>query len=226
MGRVVRSTVISAGLIAAAVVGYGRLKSGVLVDIYQDRFHRARRDYTQLLDAYNQAVRKTAVTELRVDGGSLSVVVRTAEGVQRVIETPLDPYGEVYVDYVVLDGRLWIRRVFDEHTPPDKAVVIDPGLQSVAWDAAPGAVGKAVYRKLDEGRWVITVTGDGSLGLVRAGEPAEPGGPGVREGLNWAPRVREYDLAEEQGPAPKDGVTLGEVLRRVIGQDPDPPQGR
>ncbi len=46
-------------------------------------------------------------------------------------------------------------------------MLIDPRLVSVDWDGSVDNYGKAAYRSLGEGRWVVDVTGDGSLGLAR-----------------------------------------------------------
>ena len=131
-------------------------------------------DYERLRLTYNDLVRRTAVTELIVEDGKLSVAIRTAEGELKRIDTPYDPAGEIYVDYLVLDGRLWIRRVFDDNTTPRDATVINPTLSDIDWAAKHVQLGKAVYRSLSEGRWTITVTGDGSLGLDRTPDPAPP----------------------------------------------------
>ena len=67
-----------------------------------------------------------------------------------MIPTALGPAAEIYVDYVVRDGRLWIRRVFDSETPPATAVVVDPALADIEWSAEGEAYGKAAYRALGE----------------------------------------------------------------------------
>ena len=64
------------------------------------------RDYSALRETYNEAVRKSVVTELLVKNGTLCVVVRNAAGERETIETPFDPSREIYVDYVLVDGRL------------------------------------------------------------------------------------------------------------------------
>jgi hypothetical protein len=96
------------------------------------------------------------------------VAIRDASGAVRTIETPFDPSREIYVDFVVLDGRLWIRRVFDDRTPPEQGVLIDPALAEIDWSEDEAAHGKATYRALGPGRWIVSVTGDGSLGLARS----------------------------------------------------------
>lgn len=144
------------------------------------------RERDALRERYNEAVRRTAVTELVVADGTLDVIIRTAEGVQRRIETPFDPRSEIYVDYAILDGRLWIRRVFDAYTPPESGLVIDPLVETIDWDQRPEGFGKAVYRSLSPGRWIITVTGNGSLGLARVeGDASTP--------LTPQPPIRPFD---------------------------------
>jgi hypothetical protein len=112
------------------------------------------------------------VTELVVEDGRLSVAIRDAGGAIRTIETPFDPSREIYVDFVVLDGRLWIRRVFDDRTPPEQGVLVDPALAEIDWSEERAAYGKATYRALGPGRWIVSVTGDGSLGLARSRDDA------------------------------------------------------
>ena len=170
--------ILTAGSLAllsalAGVFGYRVLESDIASDIYRQRLADLGAEHDALIGQYNEAVRRSAVTELVVEGGELRIIVRTIDGTLSEIETPYDPSGEIYVDFAVVDGRLWVRRVFDANTPPSAGVVVDPKVARMNWDT-PGAVfGKAVYRSLDEGRWVVTVTGNGSLGLERA--PREAG---------------------------------------------------
>ncbi len=194
----------------AGFVGYQLVQANLKADIYRDRLTELADDYDQLRQTYNQAVRKTAVTELVVEDGKLCVSIRTNEGVVKQIPTPFDPSGEIYVDYVVLDGRLWVRRVFDAQTPPSAGVVVEPELTDVGWDDPALAHGKAVYRRLDEGRWVVTVTGDGSLGLAKAtgNEPTD---------LTSTPSVRDYEPVHEQARAEVDRIGPGDVVRRLVG---------
>lgn len=194
----------------AGFVAYRLMRAQVAGDVYLERLTQMQAEYEGLRLAYNEAVRRTAVTELVVADGKVSVAVRDASGAVRTIDTPFSPEHEIYVDYVVVEGRLWIRRVFDEKTPPDRAVVIDPALAHVDWDASNVAHGKAAYRRLGEGRWVVTVTGDGSLGLARA--PEEP----VR--LVAAPSLRDYAPIEAEARAAADDLTPLDVLRHALGR--------
>ena len=196
-------------LCVIAAVGYRLALSRLEVGIYRDRLASLSNDYETLRSTYNQAVAKTAVTELIVKGGRLSVVIRTIQGVERVIDTPFDPTREIYCDYVLLDGRLWIRRVYDSHTAPRDGLVIDKDLQYVNWDDPAARYGKAVYRSLGEGRWVVTVTGDGSLALVKVD-------PKVEVTLSGPPPVREYEQLKKEIDESLADVTPGDVLKRVI----------
>ena len=201
-----------AGLVLICVVAgiaYRLASSKVELDIYRDRLAGLCKEYESLRSMYNQAVRKTAVTELIVKDGRLSLAIRTIEGVDRVIDTSLDPAHEIYCDYVLLDGRLWIRRVYDAHTPPSSGLVIDEHLRQVDWNSPAARYGNAVYRSLSEGRWLVTVTGDGSLGLAKtdANPPATLSGP---------PPVRDYEQVDKQINEAMAQATFGEVLKRTF----------
>lgn len=197
-------------LIVAGIVGYKLVEANLKADIYRDRLTALSDDYDQLRETYNQAVRRTAVTELVVSDGKLCVSIRNSEGEVKSIPTPFDPSGEIYVDYVVLDGRLWIRRVFDTKTPPREGVLIDPALADVDWESNSSAHGKAVYRQLTEGRWVVSVTGDGSLGLTKAdtNDPVD---------LTSGPGVRDYEPISEQAKAAADRIGPVDVMKRLVG---------
>ncbi len=196
-------------LCVIAVVGYRWASAKVELDIYRDRLAGLSNEYESLRSMYNQAVRKTAVTELIVKDGKLSLAIRTIEGLDRVIETPFDPALEIYCDYVLLNGRLWIRRVYDGHTPPSKGLVIDDKLQHVDWNDPAARYGNAVYRSLGEGRWIVTVTGDGSLGLVQAGEI-------LNTPLSGPPPVQDYNQLDKQINEAIAHVTIADVLRRLL----------
>ena len=192
------------------MAGYRMTKSQMAAQVYRQRLQKLSENYETLRTTYNEAVRRTAVTELVIKADQLSVHVRTADGEARKIETPFDPDQAVYVDYVVKDGRLWIRRVFDEYTPPGKGVLIDPKLGAIDWDAQSVEHGKAVYRRLSEGRWVVTVTGDGSLGLEKrdADAPAE---------LSPPPKVRDYEQMQQQLQKQIDEVSATDVMHYWLG---------
>lgn len=215
----------------AAMFGYRTLRAELEAGVYRSRLEALTGEYEGLRERFNDAVERTAVTELVVKDGTLSVHVRTALGLVHEVQTPFDPTGEVYVDFVVLDGRLWIRRVFDARTPPGEGLVIDPDLARVEWDSgtrspdttAPasdtadtreldlrrGSYGKAVYRRLDEGRWVVTVTGSGSLGLVKVeGDAQVP--------LAHAPAVRDYETMSREIEDRFSKIGPGDVWKRLV----------
>jgi len=193
------------------VLAYRLVEARIASEVYRTRLLEVARDYDRLRVQYDEAVRRTAVTELRVKDGALSVTIRTAEGELHSIPTPYDPSNEIYVDYAVVDGHLWIRRVFDAATPPDQALVIDPSLRRIDWEAAKAVHGKAAYRSLAEGRWIVTVTGDGSLGLARA-TTAEP------LPLAAAPPIRRYDPVEDEVSDAMGAFEPAEVLRALTAQ--------
>ncbi len=178
-------------------------------DHYRDQLIELGGAYSDLAASYNEAVRRTAVTELLVDGQTLSVRVRTAAGVIKDVPVPFfDPAAAVYIDYVVIDGRLWIRRVFDENTPARDGILIDPALAEIDFDTAGVRVGRAVYRSLSEGRWVVTVTGSGALGLERS--EAEPD-------LIAAPEVKDFEELLDGADRFVRDLTTGEIIRRLTG---------
>lgn len=211
LGRVVPSLAVLAAVGVAGLYGVQLARTDAEREIYRERLRELAEQYGELRELYNEAVRKTAVTELIVAEGTLTVRVRNAEGVVREIETPYDPRREVYLDYALVEGRVWIRRVFDEQTPPSEGVVIDPRLAHIDWDLTGAEVGKAVYRSLSDGRWVVSVTGNGSLGLVKLGDDA-----GAVE-LAPPPPVIEYEAVEEQIDAEVERVNLGDLWRRLVG---------
>lgn len=160
--------------LGASIFGYQLLRADLAKSIYRERLEAMADQYQSLQHHYNDAVRRTAVTELVVNDGRLSVRIRNAAGIIEDIPTPYDPRAEIYVDYAIVDGRLWIRRVFDALTPPSSGLVIDPERAHIDWNEPRALFGKAVYRSLDEGRWVVSVSGDGSLGLRMATDDPTP----------------------------------------------------
>jgi hypothetical protein len=210
------------------IVGYKALRSDVVASVYRQRLHELAGEYETLRSRYNEAVRRTAVTELVVSQGHLCVRVRNVDGVVQTFDTPFDPSGEIYCDYVVRDGRVWIRRVFDDETPPVKGVVIDPELAEVDWasssDQDEQAVGKAVYRALSEGRWVVTVTGDGSLGLRRVGDA--DGALADDLDLARGPEVKKYEEIEARARAEAESIGWREVWGALWGASPSKAGGQ
>ena len=185
IGRAMLAAAAIALVAFAGVVTWRILEAEIEAEIYRERLGEISGDLTALREQYNEAVRKTAVTELVVEGNTLSVTIRGGDGSRQTFPTPFDPSREIYVDYVVVDGRLWIRRIFDEQTAPDRGLLIDPGLAQIDWNRVGASHGKATYRALHDGRWVVSVSGDGSLGLA-------PSPVGVSTPLSPPPPVRDY----------------------------------
>ena len=151
--------------VVAGLLGYRVARDSVAATIYHGRLVALQGEFSELTDRYNAAVTRSAVTELLVKQGAVRVLVRSDDGVLQTIETPYDPASEIFIDYAVLDGKLWIRRVFDENTPPNQGVLIDGGLSTIDWDSERARHGKIAYRSLTDGRWVVSVSGDGSVAL-------------------------------------------------------------
>jgi len=190
--------------------GYAVLRGRVVESVYQEKLDALVREYESLRVRYNDAVKQTAVTELVVEGESVDVVVRGVDGLIREIETDLDPDQEVHVDFVVKEGRLFIRRVYDDETAPASGIVIDPELVGVDWDDPDVARGLTVYRgELAPGRWVVSTTGNGALDLVSVPESTEVE-------LRAAPPVRSYDAVEEEVDESLRRVSAPDVLRRGL----------
>jgi len=210
MRRWLSRAVLVALAVGAGFFGFRLLEARLTADVYRARLAALGERYAELAGRYDEAVRRTAVTELVVAGGRLEVHVRNAAGLERAIPTPFDPTAEIYVDYAVLDGRLWIRRVFDERTPPLDGVLVDPNLAHVDWNEAGARHGKATYRSLDEGRWIVTVSGNGALGLERAPERGLPE-------LAPAPEVQDYAPVGEVIRTELSGLSPLEVVRQLFG---------
>ena len=202
-------------LVSAFATAWAIGRSRLTAAVYAQRLQSLCADFERLRQDYNQAVARTAVTELRVVGDTVTVLVRTAAGVVREVPTACRADREVYVDYVVLNGRLWIRRVFDAGTSPDAGTIIDPALAGVSWRATEATVGKAVYRRLEPGRWVVTVSGNGSLGLERARQDAEVE-------LSPPPPVTEFGTLRRQVDSAQAAVSWLDLLRAALQPAPAP----
>ncbi|MEO1511744.1 MAG: hypothetical protein AAFU70_06710, partial [Planctomycetota bacterium] len=91
--------VATIGLTAVvAFFGLGLVRAQTEREIYRDKVRELATTYESLRDQYNDAVRRTSVTELVVEEGELSVSVRGAGGEVRRVETPYNPEREIYVD--------------------------------------------------------------------------------------------------------------------------------
>jgi hypothetical protein len=176
------------GLLAAGlcVCGFFWLREEVTTRIYQQKLEALAGEYAELADQYNHAVRQSAITELLVGENQVTVLIRTVDGEVRRIETPFDPRREIFVDYLVSNGRIWIRRLFDQSTPPEDGLLIDPEWDVIDWKSPDIQYGKAIYRSLQPGTWSIQVSGNGALSLERAPD-SRP------ELLASAPAIRSYE---------------------------------
>lgn len=197
----------------ASLAGYQWAKSNVAKDIYRDRLTSLQADFQALAQQYNQAITPRPVTELLVEDGTVCVIVRKGDGELVRVPTTFNAWeDELFVDYALVDGRLLIRRVFDEHTAArsDKAVVIDPELVEVDWTDPAIPFGKAIYRsKMADGRWVISVTGDGSLGLKQVSED-------TTITLAVQPEVKKFEPVDERADEAIEKIGVGDVWRHLI----------
>jgi len=205
--------------IGFATVGYRLVKSDVRASIYKERLAQLTNEYIRVRDLYDHAVRKTAVTELLVKDGAVAVRIRRADGSVQTVPTPFNPAGEVYVDFAVIDGRLMIRRVFDAKTPPAAGVVVDDALADVDWKTIDQTgksmtLGKAVYRSLTDGRWVIAVSGDGSLGLNRVGDADDRA-----EALAPFFDIKEFPPIEDAVAQAEEGITVSDLWKALVSPD-------
>ncbi len=217
VGRAVHVAAMGGLLVVAGAAVYQYSKGHIVAGIYRDRLHRLSEDYDALAGRYNDVVRKTAVTELVLADGRLSVVVRTAEGVLRTIPTDIDASQEVHVEYIAQQGRLWIRRVYSLSAPDARGraraevTMIDPSLAELPWSDEPGLQGLSVFRKeLTEGRWVVTATGNAALALRKVPEGSEPI-------LSPPPAVRDYPEMVREIEAEIDALTMADVADHVLG---------
>ena len=198
------------GVISIAALRSAR--SNAAQRLYKERLTEIADDYETLRSRYNQAVRETAVTEILVEDRAVSVTIRTIEGQTKTIPTPFTADREIYVDFALVAGRLWIRRVFDADTPPSKAVVIDPDLADIDWQSENAKVGQAVYRALAEGRWIVTTTGDGSLALTQVPKDAQIT-------LAPPPELDSFDELETQIEREVANISLKDVMSSLISSD-------
>ncbi|MEM1023582.1 MAG: hypothetical protein AAF627_16010 [Myxococcota bacterium] len=196
-------------VLGAAAAGYQWARSRFLTGLYAERLEGLSQEYARLREQYDQAVEASAVTEILVDPDHrVSVVVRSTAGILRRIETPFDGRNELHVDFVVQAGRLFIRRVYDERTPPRHGLLVDPELAELDWSDPAVARGLSVYRgRLVPGRWLVTTTGNGALDLERAPTPPVP--------LEAAPRIRNFEAVEEAIEEDYRQVTSFDVVRRA-----------
>lgn len=208
--RLLQSLVLVILALAVLFAGYRFVRADLAAHVYRQRLSVLAQDYESLRGNYNEAVRRTAVTELIVKDKKLSVRVVNDRGVVREVSTPFDPSKEIFVDFAVVNQRLWIRRVFDASTPAERAVVIDPDMATIDWNGPDASHGKAVYRTLGEGRWIIKVSGDGALSLGRAEGDEKPK-------LAAAPAIKDYRQAEAEAKTQAEAIGPMDVWRWLTG---------
>ena len=210
MGKWVFLPLTFATLGIASLLGYQWAKATVAQDIYRDRLTSLQSDYQQLAEQYNQAITPRPVTELLVEDGTVCVVVRRGDGELVRVPTTFNAWeDELFVDYALVDGRLLIRRVFDEHTAArsEQAVVIDPELVEVDWEDPTIPFGKAIYRsRMADGRWIISVTGDGSLGLKQIAEDSQIT-------LAKQPEIKKFEPVDERADEAVEQIGVGDVWK-------------
>jgi hypothetical protein len=229
MGVIFKSVVsagVGLGVLFGGWVGWRLVSADVQARVYRQRLAQIAGEYRTLQRDYNEAVRRTAVTELVSHEGELWVRVRSAAGDIALMKTPFDPSKEVFADFIVIDGRIWIRRVYDQATTPQDGFVVDDFIEPVLWDDPAVREGKVVYRPLSEGRWLVEVTGSGSLGLVRIGDvPA--GGPeelraDVEPELARGVPVSDFEEWLAEVDADTRSIGFGDLIDALLGSSPEP----
>jgi len=209
----IQGTVTGFAVIAAVgvvgVVGLRFAKADAANSVYQTRLRDLSTEYESLASQYNQAVRQTAITELVVKDRKITVAVRTIEGTAETVETTCNADKEIYVDFALIEGRLWIRRVFDSDTPPSQATIINPKIAEIDWDNESALVGQAVYRHLDEGRWIVNAGGDGALALTKVSEDEIVN-------LSPPPTIKAFDEIQVQVDEELEKITWRDVFASVL----------
>ena len=199
----------------AAVAGYQWARSSVAQDIYRDRLVLLQGDYRDLVKRYNQAVTPRPVTELLVEDGIVCLAVRKGDG--ELVRVPTDfniRENQVYVDFLIVDQRLLIRRAFEFHpvnaVPPDKVVNIDPQLLEVDWKSGRVPYGKALSCSgLEDGRYIVSVTGGGSLGLKQVGDDEAIV-------LQTHPPISEFEAVDVKATEDVEAIGVGDVWRHLV----------
>lgn len=182
-------------------------------DVYRQRISTLVKDYENLRTSFNSAVKKTAVTELLVnEDGSICVVFVNMDGSEVVKPTPFRLGSEVFVDFVAIDNRLFLRRIFDEHTMPKEAMFINPELQKIEWQSGKVGGGSAPYIQINKpGRWVVSANGTGAL-EIRHTDVNAPRAP-----LVATPAVRDFSTVDKELNDDLEQITAGDVIKGIFG---------
>ena len=211
--------VVFVGVLALAVLlGYNFVRSNIAADFYRDRLREEVKKHEALRQTFNEVVRKTVVTELVVnDDDSVCVVFIDGNNQEKVVPTKFKKGAVVYVDFMVNDGKLFLRRLFDHKTAPADGLVIDPLAQTVNEDESEREeFGSAPYARLNQkGRWVVNATQNGALELKKADDSA-PRRPIVRD----LP-VRDYKEIEKEINTQVDEIGPKDVWQSLIGSARD-----
>lgn len=199
--------------VVAFVMGYNFMRSNIAADFYRDRLREEVEKREALRQSFNEAVKKTIVTELLVqEDESICVVFVNADNTERVVPTPFKMGAVVYVDFIVLDNRVFLRRVYDEDTKPSEALFIDPQMQTIDWKKMDDLQGNAPFARLNKkGRWTVSVTGNNALQLTKADDSAK------RQPLTYAPTVKDYEEIAKEMDAQIDDIGVGDVISSIFG---------
>ena len=187
--RGTRSVVVLAFFAGVSYLGYQLARSHVAARVYEQRLVETTEERNAIAQQYNKAITLTAVTELEVGEEDVCVNIRTADGGIERHEVDVDPANDIYVDYVVKNGRLLIRRVFDSTRAPDDAGAIDSDLLTLDWNDPSVSHGQAIYRKLTPGRWIVAASGSGALTLAKVESEVEVE-------LTAAPEISAFEPVE------------------------------
>ena len=198
-------------LLAAVLAILGTLlwqwgKAAVARDAYRVRLADLETKHNQLVNDYNLAIRRSAVCEVLQKGGKLTVRVRTDDGQTEEIPLAFDPVHEIHFDFVCLDGRLHMRRVYDDQTAPAAGTLIQSKLAQVDWSAHADDRGLVLYRPLvEEGRYALKVSGNGALTLEKMDDQEI-------SRLEQAPKLRRFEPAETMKNAGQEPGAM-EIIR-------------
>ena len=188
--------------------GYRVLREGARASVYRQRLQELSEKNSALRERFNHVISETAVTELRVQDGKLTAAVVSPEGVLQTLDLSYSPQSEIHVDYIIRGGRLWIRRVYDQDTPPQQGTLIDPKLANIKFRSDEHGI--SIYRTLGEGRWVISVTPNGALSLQQ-----QPLSSGPTK-LFAAPEIMDFEALEQDANQQLDQVSALDLLKLAL----------
>lgn len=194
------------------LLGYKFARTSIAADYYRDRLREELAKAEAMRQTFNEVVKKTVITELLVnEDDSVCVVFVAADNTERVVNTPFKKGAEMNVDFIRReDGRLFLRRIYDENTKPKEALFIDPDLQTVDWK--PATRGNTTYTQLNQtGRWIVTVSGGGALELTKADDKIK------REPLKPLPTIKEYAVIEKEISAKVEEIGFTDVMQALFG---------